>query len=260
MKFHLSIVLDEFGYNRQDLYSCKTLKEMDEYLLNFQNHLEIREKYAIDISEFLLDNMKYIKENEKKNHRVNNGFIKIIYEGKNNTLINFGIIYQGNSMITEKNYCFHKIRIAFNDDLILKRLYNEKKYLLSEYEFDLLEQYFMFPVSYKRYKRIFINDFLSRLEKMSDNNLYMYFRSLINLCGLYKNKCLKTKKGKIKDIDIFMPSETTLRRNSIINGCDDELFMQLYQSGDDERLNELYDIEEIDRYIKDRNKIKEKRR
>ena len=251
MKFHLSIVLDRDGYNRQDLYSCKTLKELDEYLLKFRNHQEVREVYFEEIGEFLLDNMKYIRENEKKNNRANNGRICIVYEGKNGKLRMFSIIYQNDGIILEKKRCFRKIRNELNNDNTLKELLNRKRYLLSQYEIDLLSQYLMFPTSYKKYKRIFINDFIARLEKMSDDNLYMYLRSIMKMCGLlYKKNSLQTKHGTIDNIDINMPSETTLRRDLIIDDCNDELFMRLYQSGDYERLNELYDIEEIDKYIK----------
>ena len=128
---------------------------------------------------------------------------------------------------------------------------NRKRYLLSQYEVDLLSQYLMFPVSYKKYKRIFIRDFITRLNNLSEDNLYMYLRSVMNICGLLCGKrSLKTKYGEINNMDINMPNEMTLRRDSIVNECKDELFMSLYQSGDYERLHELYDVEEIDRYIK----------
>lgn len=261
MKFHLSIVLDKSGKNRQDLYSCKTLKELDEYLLNFKDSGEVREKYLDDISEFLLDNMNYVKESEKRNNRLNNGRICIVYEGNDDQLRMFSIIYQNGGKLMEMTRCFSKIRSELNNDEKIRELLNRKRYLLSQYEIDLISDYLMYPVSYKRYKRIFINGFIARLEKLNDDNLYMYLRSIMNICGLlYGKGYIKTKQGDIGNVDINMPSKTNLRRDLIVDDCHDELFMQLYQSGDYERLHELYDIEEIDKYIKNGNKIKEKRK
>ena len=79
----LSIVLDKEGYNRYDLYSTNTLRELDEYIKGFSNSQEVRDKYNEEVSEFLLDNMETIMNSEHRNNRTNNGRICIVYEGKN---------------------------------------------------------------------------------------------------------------------------------------------------------------------------------
>lgn len=242
MRFSLSIVLDKNGRNRQDLYKTSTLKELDDYLLSFKNHLEIRDKYLDDVSEFLLDNMNYIRENEKKNKRVNNGRICITYIGKNNEIRMFPIIYRDDPKLMSRDNCLRKIKREFNDDDKLRELINRKRYLLSDHEIGLITNYLMYHVSYKKYKRIFINDFISRLTGLSDDKLYMYLRSLMNLCDLKTSRVIPTKYG---DINVY---EDNISERAVLQNCDDELFIKLYNEEDYESLYNLYDADVIHKY------------
>jgi len=260
MKFHLSIVLDKEGYNRYDLYSTNTLRELDEYIKSFSDSQEVRDKYNEEVSEFLLDNMETIMNSEHRNNRTNNGRICIVYEGKNNTLRMFSILYKNDGYLMDKEKCLSRIKTALDDDSKIREIINRKRYLLSEYEIDLISDYLMYPVSYKRYKRMFINDFIRRLSKFSDDNLYMVLRSLMNICDLvYGKNSVKTKKGVINNINLYMPSETTLKRESIVSDCNDEIFMRLYQEGNFEELYSLYDADEIDNYLKNDKMMRGKR-
>lgn len=249
MRFSLSIVIDKNGYNRQDLYKTNTLKEMDDYLLNFKDHLEVRDKYSIDISEFLLDNMKYIRENEKKNNRENNGRICITYIGKNNEIRMFPIIYRNSPKLLKKDEALHKIKkVLSNNETKLKELYDRKRYLLSGYECDLIRDYLDYPVSYKRFKYIFINDFISRLSNLSDDKLYMYLRSLMNLCELKSNKrIIVTKYGDINTNMESINQDGVLNKEGLDN-CNDDLFIKLYSEEDYDNLYNLYDLEEMEKY------------
>lgn len=260
MRFSLSIVLDKNGYNRQDLYQTNTLKEMDDYLLGFKDYLEIREKYCDSVQEFLLENMAYIRESERKNNRLNNGRICIVYIGRNNQIRMFPIIYRDSPKLLRSDSCLRKIHRQLDNDDKLRELLNTKRYLLSQYEIDLLSDYLMHPVSYKRYKHIMINDFIARLNNLSDDKLYMYLRSLMNLCDLSNNKqVIVTKHGNICLNEDNILTHGVLKRDMIRNGCDDVLFLNLFQEKNYDELYRLYDIDEMDRrLILEKSKIKER--
>ena len=73
----------------------------------------------------------------------------------------------------------------------------------------------------------------------------------MNICNLvYGKNSIKTKKGVVSNIKPYIPSETTLKRESIVSDCQDEVFMRLYEEGNYEELYNLYDSDEVDKYIK----------
>ena len=261
MRINLSIVLDRDGYERVDLHFTSTLKEMDNYLLNFKDHEEVRSFYQNDIAEFLVDHKDYIRANEKKNKRINNGRICITFFDRKKVVRMVPIIYQKDVPLLDCNRSFKKIKESLIDDKILKELYLRKRYLLSEYEIDLLKNYFLFPVSRKNYKGLFINYFVSKIKGMDENKSYYYLRSLMNLCDLRERFIIKTNKGVIDHIDgeeLFHPCK--LIRDNLYEDCDDYYFWRLMEEENYEELFKYYGLDEITRNCNYENIINDSKR
>ena len=247
--FHLSFLLDRNGYNRIDLISFDMLSKLDEFInARFTNSSDVRKKYQQDISEFCLDNMNFIKNENKKNKRNWLGSIAIIVDERNNDdkttqLYKIPIIYQNDKKLLRKEDCLSKIKVGLQDKNNIKRIFVEKRYLLSKYEIDLLiRDYYR---SDDKYLKSFIGNFYNRLKRMeNDELLYFYCRSLMHLFSL-NELSIQTNFGKIGSINLDIPSDTKVVKKSGFSN--DAYFNDLIEKEDYEELFTMYDIDEIDK-------------
>ena len=247
--FHLSFLLDRDGYNRIDLVSFYELSKLDDFIIKrFKSNSDVRRKYEHDISEFCLDNMKFIKNENKKNKRNWTGSIAIICDerykdDKTEKLYKIPIIYQNDKKMLSKEDCLMKIKEKLKNKNIVKKIYEEKRYLLSDYEKDLLIK--NYSRSDDKYLKSFIGNFYNRLKRCnSDDLLYFYCRSLMNVCNL-NELIVKTQFGMIDNIDFDMKGNVTVvKSNSYSN---DAYFNNLIDNENYEELFNVYSIDEINR-------------
>lgn len=218
MNFNLSIVLDRNYENREDLYTTASLEELDDYLKQFNDHHEIRNLYRDQIQEFLLDNKEYIKMTEEKNNRLNNGRICITFLDHHKIMRSIAIIYKNDGNLLPKKNCLRKIIEELKNDDILKELYLRKKYLLTRNEIDLLRNYFLFPVSYRKYKDIMIKSFVGRIKYYPEERSYLYLRSLMNICGLQEKK--EKEKLPFEPTADFLVLEEEVKQESFLSNND----------------------------------------
>ena len=247
--FHLSHLLDKDGYNRINLVSFYELSKLDEFIIaRFKSHKDVRKKYEMDISEFCLDNMKMIQEENKRNHHNWTGSIAIICEERDkddNTglIYKVPIIYQNDHKLLPKEDCLNKIKNRLNDFNTMLLIYEDKKELLSENERHLI-------ILYRnsgniRFLKSAIGFFFNRLKRMEDDELlYFYCRDLMNICEL-NELSIQTKFGNINHINIDIPKETKLVKKSGFSK--DRYFNELIANENYEELFNTYDIDEIDR-------------
>lgn len=253
MKFHLAIVIGETGYFREDLFVANNIKEFDSFTSQFNNSEEIRLKYQDIIQEFLLDYRHEVKKRETKYGKqrgriaayyiVDNQieFIKVAY--KNNPVIRR---YDELDSISKQ---FDFIKLQFEK-------INERA-MINNGRIGILEKIKTIIIKLNRIGYSLSDDELYSLRLYYESNNAKYLNDFF-----IKIKCQLKKREKLKlktnaDESFSLDEDTNIeqdfiinKRDKIVSDCKDELFMQLYQSGDHERLHELYDIEEIDRYIK----------
>lgn len=151
--YSLSFVLDRDGWLKKDLITSNSLYKLDEYIKkNYKSHKDVRKKYDETISEFCLEHMDLIQEENKRNHHNATGRIVILENNYNQDRLfcmrQLMVIYQNNDLLSRKK-CLHKIKkILEEDDNKIEDLYKRKSYLLSKNEMDLLRIY----LSYKNFK------------------------------------------------------------------------------------------------------------
>ena len=250
--FHLSFLLDRDGYNRIDLISFDTLSKLDNFIMKrFKKTVDVRKKYEQEISEFCLDNMSFIIKENTKNKRNWLGSIVILadernYDDKTEKLYKIPIIYQNDKKMLSKEDCLKKIREKLNDKSVVRKIFEEKRYLLSDYEKDLLIK--NYSRSDDKYLKSFIGNFYNRLKHLkSDEILYFYCRCLMNTCSL-NELLIKTKFGTIDNIDLNMKIDTNIvKKNSYSN---DAYFNSLIN---DDNYEELFNIYSIDEIVRDSN-------
>lgn len=195
--YSLSFILDRDGWLKEDLVTSNSLYKLDNYIKdNFSDNKDVRKEFDEQISEFCLENMKLIKDENERNHHNSTGRIVILenmYDGERlcNTKC-LKVIYQG-SLLPSRKKCVSKIKKTLEDDDKLKELYTRKFYLLSPNELDLLRIYFRYHNV--RYKENAIGFFTRRIKEESGNMAYYDCRHLANLCDL-----IEKEKKKVKNI------------------------------------------------------------
>lgn len=217
--FHLSHLLDEIGDNRIDLVTFYELSKLDTFIMdNFNNNKDVRKMFDQDIGEFCLDNMKMIKEENKRNHHNWNGSIAIICEEKDNngeTTVKYKIpiIYKKDNKLLPKEECLRKIQEGLKDEKMMLTIYEEKNEMLSQNEIDLIMLYIKYHS--KRYLKSAIGFFVNRLKRMNnDELLYTYCRNLMDKFRL-NTLTLRTDFGNIDIYSPVIPDKTILTRKPI---------------------------------------------
>ena len=66
MQFALSIVLDKDGFIKKDLAIFSSLLELDKYTTTLESSVDIRKKYAKEITSFLEEKRAYLAKKDKK--------------------------------------------------------------------------------------------------------------------------------------------------------------------------------------------------
>jgi len=240
--YYLRFHLDMFGYKGINLISSKSLKEIDQFIINnFQNRQDVIERYRDDIEEFCLDYKDDIISENKRNHNNRLGSITLFYNSSG-VYHKIGIIYGNDKKLLSDKDSFDNLKKSLEDDKVLKEIFLEKKFLLSENEISLLSLYFR--TKYIENKNKAIEFFLFRIKKMSDDERYYYYRVLMNICSL-REMVLKTRNGNIKVNDIPLDNiKLTEKPKSYSN---DFYFSKVIDEEDYDELFNLYDLDVISR-------------
>jgi len=180
MQFALSIVLDKDGFIKKDLAIFSSLLELDKYTTTLESSVDIRKKYAKEITSFLEEKRAYLAKKDKKYQ----GRICLTHYDKQTNLRFFPILYKKDLDLLKINTLKKLIKEKLNSDFVLGNILKIKKYLLSKNELDLLNLYFRLKDI--KYKELFVSSFYLRIIK--SENKYLYFRSLMNVCDLFKEK------------------------------------------------------------------------
>ncbi len=246
--FHLSFLLDRDGFRRIDLISFYELSKLDDFIITrFKNTHDVRKKYQDEISEFCLDNRERIQKENAKNKRNWTGSITIIADERDNNdktelLYKIPIIYQDDQKLLSKEECLRKIKEALQNQKVIKRLFTEKRYLLSQYEIDLLFK--NYNRSDDKYLRSFIGNFYNRMKNCNEETFYYYCRSLMHVFDL--NKGAKEKKSNtITHINEEIPLDTTIIKKNGFSS--DFYFNDLISMENYEELFNIYSVDEIEK-------------
>lgn len=253
--FNLCITIGKDGKLNEDLVISNSLYKLDEYIKNnFNSHRDVRKKYDSLISEFCLDNMDKIINENIRNEDNRTGNIVILEKDYNEKDELVGIkrikVIYGDSELLSRSGCIKKIKKELDKDNKLKKLRKEKGYyLLSKNEMDLIDSYFNYHNTKRKSSAI---AFLTkRIEKESSVMAYYDCRCLASLCNLVRSVA-KTSKVTIKNISDDIPKRIEVLKENIhteMVDSDDLLkvdyFDTLLEQGDDEELYNLYSIDEI---------------
>ena len=209
--YSLSFILDKNGEISEDLISSNSLEQLDLYIKeNFHDTKDVRKKYDSQISEFCLTYMKKIQRENWANHNNRTGSVVIleknVSDGKITSIRPISVIYKGEHMISPTK-AFRKIKEKLSDDDNLKRLFNEKKYLLSKNEMDLIRLYF--GSKNDKYKENAIGFLVRRIKNDTKEETYYSLRHLTHLCDLKEKD-----KGKVRLTEVNSSSikeELTLK-------------------------------------------------
>ncbi|MBR3661527.1 MAG: hypothetical protein IKN63_06505 [Bacilli bacterium] len=235
MNYYLVFHLDRNGKNGIVLYHTNDLEEMDEFIgVRFRNRNDVIKIFNNDIGEFCLDRMDSIKNENLRNNHNRLGSVSLFCRYQNNYgtfTYKIPIIYKNDKKLLPDDECLKKIEKSLNDDNKLKKLFNEKSYLLSKNEYELIILYFRHHD--ERRKKEFIYHFINRILEMSDIKKYFFFRSLMNVCNL----------NQVIDNDLEVKDNLKKPKNESYS--DDDYFTSLVEKSDYDMLNKYYDLEKI---------------
>lgn len=194
--YSLAFILDKDGWLKEDLIISNSLYKLDSYIKNnFKGTKDVRRTYDEKISEFCLNNMQLIQDENERNHHNATGRIVILENNyKNERLCDvkqIKVIYHDSELPSRKK-CITKIRKSLEDGNKLKELYQRKNYLLSQNELELIRLYDKFHNP--KHKNSVIGFLTNRIKEESGTKAYYYCRHLTNLCDLLEDK----KKRKVK--------------------------------------------------------------
>ena len=252
--YNLSFILDKDGYNSINLISFYKLSDLDKYINKyFKNTNDVRKRFDTEIGEMCLDNMEFIQEENRENNRNWTGSIVIIEDEVNNddvvTSFNkMSVLYQDDNKLLPRNACIKKIKEMLCNDVVLFEIMSNKRFLLSQNEFDLLNIYRKTHNS--KFKIDAIAFFIRKLKSYDDELCYRYCRYLARICKLYgdsKNIVFSKFPNEMEDIhEDEIPCYDRV--------YDDEYLDQLFENGDYDQLYSLYSLEEIENYSKKKRK------
>ena len=215
-RFYLSIVYDVNGYDRQDLTSRDSLKELDEIVSNYRDRNEVIAAYN---GEYNTDKKKgrvcivyedtEVKEREIKLYGPPENYPKEERD-KLFTYAHLIPVMYSDRRLMNLEACILKLKHQlFIPEVIEAIMLNlktkkgqiiriNKKYIFETgYEKDLIERF--------ADRKEALGAFYQRLKKASPEEQYFYCRVLMDICDLSIKKEKKVKnlkvKRKIKDID-----------------------------------------------------------
>ena len=136
--YSLAFILDKDGWLKEDLIFSNSLYKLDNYIKNnFNGNKDVRRAYDEKISEFCLNNMQLIQDENERNHHNATGRIVILENTyKDERLCDvkqIKVIYHGSELPSRKK-SITKIKKSLEDDNKLRELYLIKNYLLSQNE------------------------------------------------------------------------------------------------------------------------------
>lgn len=215
-KFYLSFVYDLNGYDRFDILSSNSLKEIDNILANFKNRNEVLDKYFKDYN---IDRKKGkvcivyedtdIKKREIKAHGLPEDHSKEDIERLYTYSHIIPVMYQ-NEKLMSIDSCLYILKYKLFDPEVIKAitqdLITNNKQVISinkKYIFEIDEEADL--VNNESKYREALDLFYKRLKKSNIDDQYFYCRTLVNICGLsYKIKKkvsnLKVNKDKLDKI------------------------------------------------------------
>ena len=257
-KFYLSIVYDANGYDRLDLTSKDTLKELDELISEFSNRNDVIMAYLneynidkkkgrvcivyedLDIKKKQID--RYSKLSEEDKERFKDSFtyahiIPIMYNKRKLLGIKECISILKRSLYKKEIVDSIMCDKETNKGLKLK---TNKRYLFETEE----EQDYLYNL-HDYHTAVAL--FLQRIAKEKPDNQYLYCRSLIDVCNLGLS-IVKTRNGKIKIRDGNMEKNS----KNMFELTKSEILEQ--ESEDMESFYLYNDLDEVIKYSPDMNK------
>ena len=258
---YLKYELDKYGAISKTLKTFKSLYEMDDFLSNFHDSNDVREYFFDEINEFLKtkEATEYLNVSSKDG-RERNGYVTCYQEYKYHRVGKIMALYD-NKII--KDNLYETFIESLKDDKVLKNIYKRKFFLIpTEYLKDELRRI----VFNKGGKTPFIRGFVSYIKNLDEENRYIYFRSLCDICNLLQNKKTKSKVSikivnvsNIKGINEYqLVKENNFEEISSdefkYNLRDDapeyfeDLFYKAIRDNDFEKLFNEFTSEEIDLY------------
>ena len=185
------------------LKTFDTLREMDEFLYQFNDANDVRKYYLETINDFL-------KTNEARNfinlnpNIERSGYITCYHKFKYDKMKKISILYK-NGLV--KNNIFQKLSEALHDPKVLKKIYEYKFYLLPSL---FLKDELRRIIIHHGGKDVFIKEFIKYIKDLPSEEKYVYLRSLGNICNLLNNKekdtdiCFKIINiSKIKEVNEY---------------------------------------------------------
>lgn len=279
--FYLSLLLDKDGNKRLDLVTSDRIDNLDNFIKkNFSNHQDVRRKYDQEISEYCLDNMDFIKEENTRNHRNWTGAITILfpveeYNYQKNVYetryIKIPVMYKDGIELQSKDECLKIIRERLKDRTKFKELFEQRGFLLSGDEIRCYYQAknyineILNGGSEKKAYDDLVDVFCKRISKMPDHISYYYFRCLMDIFELAK-KTNKTR-VKIKSVETDKLAKIGKREQKrldkeayeqsqgieIMESAPEEfafILTRAIETGDYESLYNMYSLDEIERFTR----------
>ena len=235
---YLAIFIDKYNVNNHFFVLNKfaSVQDLDSFTIKFTNYEELRKYYEVDISEYLMDNQKIIKNNETKNKNFK-GRISAFYYNSRGEMEFLEIKYQKRKIVRDyKEFSNQSDAISFMKkvfDVSLEKL-NEKRLLKKDvvyYFANILENYH-YHISEEEKKYLY-----NYLNTRSNHD----YQDLIKIMKKNVKRAYMRKESEILD---------TILENHIheVTLDDDAPDFLKYNINNDEKLFLHYDIDEIDKY------------
>lgn len=274
--FNLSLVLDEKGKNRIDLVTSDNLVELDDFIMsNFITTKDVREKYKEAIDIFYQKNKKLMESFTRKWK----GAVVIIYDD-NGVLTKIPVMYKDGRNIKSLDECVKIFNLTIHDKYKMKYLVENKPGIFTGeelsyfYKANYYVNYTQYTKEDKRAYEFFIDLFHKRITICDDEKLYYHFRSLMDYFdfGIGKNKenirVTSVEADKLSEMERNMLYHKLFHGNGEIvkyseiktperegvevkDSAPEEfeyIFYKALDTGDFDKLYDMYSIEEIERY------------
>lgn len=261
MKYSIGIFLGQTDLYKEELIHFSSLKDLDTFTMKCINREDIVKKFVDEVSCFLVDHKRVVRNIEQRTGKKHNGritayyydhdeiqYVKILYKGfnmldygdvvdtlRNEFLERIPIIRKKGYSTTQDADQFLSILKKYNVPVTEEQKYSLRMYASYQREKDLKDFFILFKQAFKR---------------MSEEKKYLFLRNFSLIRAEHKETTkkeplttVKTKKGIVKVKKIPLEDLTVTHRT--IEQQKEDYYRDLESKEDYEEILKYYDIDEI---------------
>lgn len=262
MKYSIGIFLGQTDLYKEELIHFSSLKDLDTFTMKCINREDVVKKFVDQVSCFLVDHRRVIKNIESRTGKKHNGRITAYYYDQNDEIQYIKILYKGFDLLDYgdfvkelKNEFLERIPIIKRKGYSSSQDADQFIEICKKYNVPITEEQkysLRLYASYFREKDL--KDFFTLLKqtfnRMSEEKRYLFLRNFSLLSEerrkttkKEKLSTVKTKKGTVRINKIPLEDLTVTHRT--IEQQREDYYRDLESKEDYEEILKYYDIDEI---------------